>query len=122
MKASSKPAFNTVVVVDDEESPIIEGTEVTKENFMEWKLKFDVELDELWRIEDERELDEEKTMRLTGKQYFERHAGSAAFLAALRAQEEEDDEVLVDSTDDKKELYQINDDLYADEDLPSDED
>lgn len=56
---------------------------LTLENFAEWKAKFDAEIRERWREEDQRNADLEAAKRMTGKAYFESHALSGTFLDAI---------------------------------------
>ena len=93
---------------------------MTPENFAAWKEAFDKEMRAAWLKEDEAEIDMEKSKRLSGRQYFEQHAGSASFLAALEAEaalvEDGDGDALKDG------VGVVDQSLYGDDEIPSDED
>jgi hypothetical protein len=109
-----------------------EGTPCNKENFEDWKERFDAEMEEQ-RVRKQTEIDasgrknkevkvEDKSGRLTGFQHF---SGAAANLQALEAaadEAERDNTPFVDEElfDDDEDLDDL--DFDSDEDLDDDDD
>eukprot|EP00474_Spongospora_subterranea_P002901 CRZ03359.1 hypothetical protein [Spongospora subterranea] len=92
-----------------ESQAVQNGTMLTVENFNLWKEKFEREIKVVWEEEDKLNMDPEASKRMTGKKYFETHALSSVFLAAIEQECERDQGFTISS-----ELYRtgaVDDDL-----------
>lgn len=133
-KAHKKKQIEEAVLrkQEEEEMKRYEGTKVTKESFLAWKVKFDFEVAELERIKKAKEdgamgisagksaaLAKEIKLRLTGKQLFEKDKNLANSDVAFAADGENEvsvDVALFEKEFDDLDLEGISDDDDDDDD------